>query len=98
MQLIIEYSDNLDISSSHAVYNVMREFRDNDDQAIRQLSLITLYKMKNDWAVDFLRMHHKYEENKEIKNTIESIVFAYDKGDKEKIAKIVNDTYLSLAH
>ena len=75
----------------------MSEFRNNDDQAIRKLSLITLYKMKNDWAIDFLRMHHKFEENKEIRSTIESMVFAYDNDDKEKVAKIVSDTYLSLA-
>ena len=97
MQLIIEYSDDLNIDNSDAVYDVMHEFRDNNDQSIRKLSLITLYKMKNDWAVDFLRLHHKFEENKEIKSTIESIVFAYDNGNKDKIAKIVNDTYLSLA-
>jgi len=97
MQLIIEYSDELNVSSRNAIYDVMSEFRGNEDQSIRQLSLITLYKMKNDWAVDFLRMHHKFEENNEIKTTIESIVTAYDNGNKEKVAKIVNDTYLSLA-
>ncbi len=97
MQLIIEYSDNLNIAGSTEVYDVMREFRNNDDQSIRQLSLITLYKMNNDWAVDFLKMHQEFEENNDIKTTIKSIVLAHENDNKEKIAKIVNDTYLSLA-
>jgi len=95
MQLIIQYSDDLDVTDG--VYDVMREFRNNEDQKIRKLALITLYKMHDDWAIDFLKMQHKFEDNSEIKNTIEKIVSAHQSENKVKIAKIVNDTYLSLA-
>jgi hypothetical protein len=97
MQLIIEYSADLDVAQAEAVYVVMHEFRNNTDQSIRKLSLITLYKMNNDWAIHFLKRHHKFEENKEIKNTIQSIVAAYENGDNEKITKTLNESYLSLA-
>jgi hypothetical protein len=97
MQLIIEYSADLNVAGTEAVYEVMREFRNNADQSIRKLSLITLYKMNNDWAIDFLKRHHKFEENKEIKSTIQSIVLAFENGDNEKVAKTLNETYLSLA-
>ncbi|KAA3610317.1 MAG: hypothetical protein D8M58_06140 [Calditrichaeota bacterium] len=97
MQLIIKHSENLSIDNRNAVYDVMREFRNNNNLNIRRLSLITLYKMKNDWAIDFLKRIYKFEKNEIIKSTIESIVFAYDNDDKEKVTKIVDDAYLSLA-
>ncbi len=96
MQLVIKYSDKIDVSNS--VFDVMREFRDNEELAIRQLSLVTLYKMNNEWAIDFLKRLHKFEENTKIKNTIKAIVFAYDNDEQDKIATIMNDTYLSVAY
>lgn len=95
MQLIIRYSDDIDVKDG--VLDVMRVFRSNEDQNIRKLALITLYKMNDEWAIDFLKMQHKFEENKDIKNKIERIVVAYDNNDQQKVANIVNETYLSLA-
>ena len=96
MQLIIEYSD--DINVEDGVYDVMREFRNNEDQNVRKLALITLYKMKNDWAIDFLKMHHKFEENNEIKNTISSIVTAYDDKNEYIVSKDLQKSIASIEY
>ncbi|MCB0282953.1 MAG: HEAT repeat domain-containing protein [Calditrichae bacterium] len=95
MQMIIRYSDKIDVSKG--VYDVMREFRNNDDQNVRKLALITLYKMQNDWAIDFLKRQYRFEDNSDIKNKIERIVVAYDNNDQQKIANVVNETLLSIA-
>lgn len=94
MQLIIEYSDNINVEDG--VYDVMREFRNNDDPNVRKLALITLYKMKNDWAIDFLKRHEKFEDNKEIKTTIASIINAYDNKNKAIVSNLISNTYASL--
>ncbi len=94
MQLIIEYSD--DINVEDGVYDVMREFRNNEDQNVRKLALITLYKMKNDWAIDYLKMHHKFEENEEIKNTISSIVTAYNNKNEYIVSQDIQNSIASI--
>ena len=94
MQLIIRYSDKIDVTDG--VFDVMREFRNNDDQNIRKLALITLYKMNDNWAIEFLKMQHQYEENQDIKNKIEHIVYAYENNNQEQLAQVVNNLYLSL--
>jgi len=94
MQLIIEYSD--DINVEDGVYDVMREFRNSEDQNVRKLALITLYKMNDDWAIDFLKMHHKYEENNEIKNTITSIVTAIDNKNEFIVSQEIQNSIASI--
>ncbi len=82
MQHIIKYSDDLNVDNPSAVFEVMREFKNNEDQSIRRLSLITLYKMNNDWAMASLKRQYKFEENIKIKNAIGAVVLAYENGDK----------------
>ncbi len=84
MQHIIKYSDDLNVDNPNAVFEVMREFKNNEDQSIRRLSLITLYKMNNDWAMASLKRQYKFEENIKIKNAIGAVVLAYENGDKTK--------------
>jgi len=94
MQLIIEYSDNIDVTDG--VYDVMRVFRNNNDQKVRKLALVTLYKMNSDWAIEFLKMHQKYEENNEIKKTIASIVMAYQNKDEYIVSDAMKNTLAQL--
>jgi hypothetical protein len=94
MQLIIEYSDNIDVTDG--VYDVMRVFRNNNDQKVRKLALVTLYKMNSDWAIEFLKMHQKYEENNEIKKTIASIVMAYQNKDEYIVSDVMKNTLAQL--
>jgi hypothetical protein len=94
MQLIIEYSDKVDVQDG--VYDVMREFRNSDDLKVRKLTLITLYKMNNNWAIDFLKRQYKFEDNKEIKNTISSIVSAYNNQNEYIVSKDLMKTFATI--
>jgi len=75
MQLMIQYAESLSVSNS--VYDVMRIFRDNENQGIRQMALIALYKMKDPWAMNFLKRHIYFEENPFIRKLCISCVADY---------------------
>lgn len=91
MLLIIEYSDKINVQDG--VLDVMRTFRNSKDTNLRKLALITLYKMKSDWAIDFLKMHQKFEDNNDIKNTIASIVTVYNNKNNDKISHLAEKMY-----
>ena len=52
--------------------------------------------MKSDWAIDFLKMHHKFEDNSEIKTTIASIISAYDNKDEAIVSNLLSNAYASI--
>jgi len=95
MQMIVRYNDHLNIDK--AAEKVAKEFTSSRNQEMRKLALITLYKIKDDWAVEILKKQSAKERNTAIKETIDSIVSAYENEDVQKADKIVNDVYLSLA-
>ena len=61
MQNIIRFSDSLDVDE--AVFDIMSIYRDHEDEGMRQLALIALYKMKNSWALSFLERAIKFEKS-----------------------------------
>jgi hypothetical protein len=56
------------------VFEVMRMYRDNEDQKIRRMAVVALGNMNNRWAIEFLDMLSRYEENETIKATMERVV------------------------
>lgn len=95
MQMIVRYNNHLHLGK--AADEVAKEFKSNKNQEVRKLALITLYKIKNDRAVEILKKQSSVERNVKIKETIDSIVSAYENKDVQEADKIVNDVYLSLA-
>lgn len=83
MNLVIKYSDKLDVND--AVFDVTKVFRSSNNEKERQLALITLYKMQNNWSMDFLKRHMKYEKNETIKHQIQAIVYEYYGSDDSKL-------------
>lgn len=75
MSMVVRYGENLDVNN--AVFDVVRIFRNNKNPKIRQLALVTLYKMQNKWAVDFLKRNLKFEKDKNILNQSQWIVYNY---------------------
>ena len=55
---VLKYSDQLSVDNRSAVISVMREFKNNESESLRRLSLITLHKMKNDWAMYSLKRQY----------------------------------------
>jgi hypothetical protein len=78
MGMIIRYADKLDVDD--AVFDIVRIFRSHKDSRVRQLALVTLHKMQNEWAMDFLKRHQKYEKNETIRKLNCCIVNSYYAG------------------
>jgi len=84
MNMIIKHGTKLDVDQ--AVFDVVRIFRNSDNQKERQLALITLYKMENNWSMGFLKRHLKFEENPAIKHQIAAIILEYYGNDDKQVA------------
>ena len=73
LQLVIAYSDNLDISST-AVVDVMRLYRDGDTDQIRRMAVVALGQVQSDLAVDYLIRSYQFEKSSSVKKTILAVV------------------------
>jgi hypothetical protein len=78
MGMIIRYADKLDVDD--AVFDIVRIFRSHKDSRVRQLALVTLHKMQNAWAMDFLKRHYKFERDAAIRKMNCCIVNGYYAG------------------
>ncbi len=74
MQRIIQYADSVDVDE--AVFHVVRYYRDHKDLKVRQLALTTLYKIRNQWSLGFLRRAIRFEESPVLKQQICAILKA----------------------
>ncbi len=64
MRLVIQFSDHVDVDE--ALLDMMRLYRFSDDSKMRQLALVTLNKIGNEYAMDFVRRNLKYETDEKI--------------------------------
>lgn len=76
MEFFVRHSDQLDIQA--AVYDVMRVYRNHKDVRVRKLALVTLYKMQNKWALEFLKIDLRFQDDKELKRMVAAIVREYE--------------------
>ncbi|QXD16634.1 hypothetical protein GQ464_006750 [Rhodocaloribacter litoris] len=78
MRLIIQYGDRVDVKD--AVFDVMRLYRDHDDENLRRMAIVTLGSMKSNWAISFLRLSEEYEKSPALKQTIRAVVARHHNG------------------
>jgi hypothetical protein len=64
MRLIIQYANHVHVDA--AVFNVMRLYRQHDNSKVRQLALVTLHKIGDAHAMDFIKRNLKYETDEKI--------------------------------
>ncbi|RPI02433.1 MAG: hypothetical protein EHM72_04185 [Calditrichaeota bacterium] len=76
MCMMIQYADQLTFDRS-TIYDIIRIFRNNEDDNVRLLAMVTLYKSEDPWAMDFLKRHRRFEENQRIKKLCCCAVKAY---------------------
>ena len=72
LQNIIRYGENLQVEE--AVYDVMSIYRSHPDERVRQLALVALYKMNNNWALSFLERAIKFEKSPKLRKSICAIL------------------------
>ena len=73
--MIIRYGDQLDMNE--AVFDVMKIYRNHENEKMQRMALVALGQMDNDWAIDFLERAHRFEESKVLRQTIRAVVADY---------------------
>jgi hypothetical protein len=109
MCMIIRYGDNLTIPRE-TVFEIVRTFRTEKEKNVRLLALVTLHKIEDPWAMDFLKRHRRFEKEERVKQLCCCCVSTYyAKQDSIKMEKtrgiladatedIVNQYYASAAN
>lgn len=61
MQLIIRHADNLDVDA--AGLDILHIFRKSDNPKVRQLAMVTLFKMQHKYAMFYLKRNLAFEKD-----------------------------------
>ncbi len=86
MQYVIRYSDQLDVGA--AVFDVMRIYRNHNDDNMRRMAVVALGRMQSDGAIGFLRLFMEYEKSESVLHTIQAVVSEYEAAKIDLTAKI----------
>ena len=76
MQLVIRYGEQVDVRS--AVPEVMRVYREHDDDDVRRMAVVALGQMNSRRAVGFLRLSEEFEPNETVRRTIHAVVAQHE--------------------
>lgn len=68
MQQIIKYKKYVKVDE--IVLDLVRLYRRYNDDRVRQLALVTLYSLQNDWAWSIIKRDYEYEGNPQIKRML----------------------------
>lgn len=77
MRLIIRHADRLDVNDAR--YAVMDVFMNHKDPKVRQLAMVTLYKINHPLDMGLLELQLKFEEDPMIKKHLAAILFETDR-------------------
>ena len=76
MKLIIIYGDKLKLDDE-AIFELIEIYNREKDVKYRQMALVTLYSLKNKWAMEFIKQSYEFEKNPVLKHTIAAMVLEY---------------------
>jgi hypothetical protein len=76
MRLIIQYAEHVEVDD--AVFSMMRLYRHSDNSKVRQLALVTLHKIGNQYAMDFVKRNLKFETDEKIIKLSNAILSNYN--------------------
>jgi len=76
MRYVIQYGPNVNVQD--AVFDVMRVYRDGEDEALRRMAVVALLNMKSDWAMKFLERSERFEKSPCVKRTIRAVLSEYE--------------------
>lgn len=75
MRMVIQYGDQVRVDD--AVFDVMRIYRDHNDENMRRMAVVALGEMNSKWAINFLKRAERFEKSETIKKTIHAVVDAH---------------------
>jgi hypothetical protein len=64
MRMVIQYPEKIDVDD--AINDLMHIYRFNDDTKMRQLALVTLHKIGNEYAMDFAKRNLEFESDEKV--------------------------------
>ena len=72
MQLIITYAEKLDVSD--ATLDLVRLYRTHKNERVRQIALVTINEINNDWATGIVKRDYAFEKSQSIKKMMAAII------------------------
>lgn len=91
MQMVIKYSDKVNINNS--VTNLVRVYRSDTNERVRQLALVTIHAIQNDWALGIVKRDLGFECSPELKKLMIAVV---NNNSREVASIYQNDVMLSV--
>ena len=79
MQLVIKYGEKVDVDN--AVLEIVKLYRNHKDVRVRQIALVTINAMENDWAIGIIKRDFAFENSQKIKRMMAAIIVAHQKKD-----------------
>ena len=76
LQMIVRYGDRLDVRA--ATFDVVRIYREHDDERMRRLAAVTCAHLKDEWAMSFLRMSEPFEGSDTVLRTVRALLAEHD--------------------
>ena len=77
LQRIIRYGAYLPADKA-TVFEVMKIYRNHDDDRMRRMAVIALGELEDGWAMGFLKRAVKFEQNEQVAHTIKYVLKNYD--------------------
>jgi hypothetical protein len=72
LRMIIQYGDYVDVEA--ALFDVMKVYRDNQDDNMRRMAVVALGKMKSKMAVQYLERAVSFERSPKVKKTMLAVI------------------------
>ncbi len=79
--MIIFYGDQLDVKAS--VFDVVRIYRNHEDDRMRRMAVVALGKMQSQWAIGFLTRSLGFEKTPAVRKTMQAVIAAYHASQHE---------------
>jgi len=91
MRHIITYKEKVNVDKT--MIKIIRLYRRDKNEYVRQLALVTIYATQNDWALGFVKRDYNYEKSPRIKRTMAAII---NEQAKKIAERKTNDEILEL--
>ncbi|NNE71799.1 MAG: hypothetical protein HKN29_15750 [Rhodothermales bacterium] len=73
LRLVIAYGDVVSLNRT-AVIEMVRLYRDDEDENVRQMAVVALGAAGDEWGLDFLERSEAFEDVRRIRHTIRAVL------------------------
>ncbi|MEM1093457.1 MAG: hypothetical protein AAGJ10_02555 [Bacteroidota bacterium] len=75
LQHVIQYRDYVSVDA--AAFDIVRIYRNHEDDNMRRMAVVALGAMENRWAMDYLKRAERFEKSEAVKATIQAVLTQY---------------------